>query len=101
MSTASQEESRRRSDHSGPDAEIRRELAELRAEMEALREEVTSNYGKSDLLTREEAANWLRISTRTLDDMAEAGEIKPVRVRGRVLYHVDTLEAYIRREKSN
>lgn len=49
------------------------------------------------LLNREEAADRLRISTRTLDDMAAAGEIQPVRIRGRVLYHPDTLDAFIRR----
>jgi excisionase family DNA binding protein len=74
----------------------------LREEVESLREEVTalrrreSPDGPDTLLTREEAADRLRISTRTLDDLADAGEIQPVRIRGRVLYHPDTLQAYIR-----
>jgi hypothetical protein len=39
----------------------------------------------------------LGISVRTLDDMEEADEIQAVRIRGRVLYAPETLEAYIRR----
>ncbi|WP_423825034.1 hypothetical protein [Salinibacter ruber] len=30
--------------------------------------------------------------------MEEAGEIQAVRIRGRVLYHQETLEAYVRRQ---
>jgi hypothetical protein len=40
----------------------------------------------------------LGISERTLDDMADRGEIQPVRIRGRVLYAPDTLDAFIRRK---
>lgn len=75
----------------------------LREDVHALREEVQSlrrreaPEGPNALLTRKEAAERLSISTRTLDDMAEAGEIQPVRIRGRVLYAPETLQAYIRR----
>lgn len=84
--------------------ELRKLVDEIRDEMKELREEVTALRRKEApegvdlLLTREEAAERLRISTRTLDDMADAGEIQPVRVRGRVLYHPDTLGAYIRQQ---
>lgn len=67
----------------------------LREEVQALRHREAPD-GPKALLTREQAAERLSISTRTLDDMAEAGEIEPVRIRGRVLYHPDTLTAYIR-----
>jgi excisionase family DNA binding protein len=75
----------------------------LREEVQALRDEVTALRrkealeGPAALLPREEAAETLGISVRTLDDMEEAGEIQAVRIRGRVLYAPETLEAYIRR----
>jgi len=74
---------------------LRDEIQELRDEVTALRRK-ESPEGPEALLTREEAAERLRISTRTLDNMAEAGEIHPVRIRGRVLYHPETLGTYIR-----
>lgn len=81
-----------------------RELVQgLREEVQALRDEVTalrrkeSPEGPDSLLTREEAAERLCISVRTLDDMEERGEIQAVRIRGRVLYAPETLQAYIRR----
>ena len=83
--------------------EIRTLITGLREEVQELREEVTalrrreSPEGPDALLSREEAADRLHISTRTLDDMAATGEIQPVRIRGRVLYHPKALEAYVRR----
>lgn len=73
------------------------EVHALREEVQALRRK-ESPEGPDALLTREEAAERLGISERTLDDMADAGEIQPVRIRGRVLYAPGTLEAYIRRK---
>jgi len=75
---------------------LREEVHELREEITALRRNEAPD-GPDTLLTRKEAAERLRISTRTLDDMAAAGEIQPVRIRGRVLYAPETLEAYVRR----
>ena len=49
----------------------------------------------SPLLTREQAGRWLKISTRTLDDMLAEGEIKATRVRRRVFVHVEDLRRYI------
>jgi excisionase family DNA binding protein len=82
--------------------EIREVLAELREEVSALRDEVQSLRrnkapdGPDPLLPREEAAETLGVSVRTLDNMEEAGEIQAVRIRGRVLYAPETLDAYIR-----
>lgn len=75
--------------------DLRQEVHELRDEIAALRRKEAPE-GLDSLLTREEAAERLSISKRTLDDMADAGEIQPVRIRGRVLYHPETLEAYVR-----
>jgi excisionase family DNA binding protein len=83
--------------------ELRALIDGLREEVSALREEVQSLRrreeldGMDALLNRKEAAERLSISTRTLDDMEEAGEIQAVRIRGRVLYHPETLESYVRR----
>lgn len=74
---------------------LRDEVASIREEVRALREEFTPS-GPNGLLTREEAAERLRISTSTLDDMADMGEIQPTRIRGRVLYHPETLDAFMR-----
>jgi len=94
-------------DSDNPEASLQEELHELvqglREEVQALRDEVTalrrkeSPEGPDSLLTREEAAERLCISVRTLDDMEERGEIQAVRIRGRVLYAPETLQAYIRR----
>ena len=93
-------------DSNGDPSNLRTELRELvdglRDEVQSLREEITAlrrkeaPEGPDALLTREEAAERLGISERTLDDMADTGEIQPVRIRGRVLYAPETLEAYIR-----
>lgn len=76
---------------------LREEVHALREEVQALRRK-ESPEGPDALLTREEAAERLGISERTLDDMADRGEIQPVRIRGRVLYAPETLEAFIRRK---
>ena len=73
---------------------LREDVQALRNEVQALRGEAPD--GPDALLTREEAAERLRISTRTLDDMAEAGEIQPARIRGRVLYSPNTLDSFVR-----
>jgi len=73
------------------------ELRDLQDEVTALRRKEAPE-GPDALLTREEAAERLGISERTLDDMADRGEIQPVRIRGRVLYAPDTLDAFIRRK---
>lgn len=76
--------------------DLREDVRALREEVQALRRREAPD-GPDALLTREEAAERLGISERTLDDMADAGELQPVRIRGRVLYAPDTLDAYIRR----
>lgn len=96
-----------REDSDNPEDSLQDELRDLvegfRDEVQALRDEVTALHRKETpdgldaLLTREEAAETLGVSTRTLDDMEEAGEIQAVRIRGRVLYAPETLQAYIRR----
>jgi excisionase family DNA binding protein len=75
---------------------LRKEVHGLREEVQALRRKESPD-GPDALLTRGEAAERLGISERTLDDMADRGEIQPVRIRRRVLYAPETLKAYIRR----
>lgn len=74
-------------------------LYDLRSGLDDLRQAVKeiSAIPSDRLLTREETADRLRISVRTLDDMADAGEIQPVRIRGRVLYHPEAVDAFIQR----
>lgn len=79
--------------------EVGEAFERLFQKLEALEEQI-SESPRSDsadvLLTRDEAASHLRISTRTLDTMEAAGEISSVRIRGRVLYHRDALNEFIR-----
>ena len=75
--------------------EVLSELRDLREEVAELR---SGGSRQDQLLTREEAADRLRISTSTLDDMRDMGEIQATKVRGRVLYHPDTIDAFIRRQ---
>jgi excisionase family DNA binding protein len=75
---------------------LSKEVCALRREVKALRRRDTPE-GLDALLTRAEAAERLGISERTLDDLADSGEIKPIRIRGRVLYAPETLEAFVRR----
>ena len=75
---------------------LQEEIQDLRGEVAALRRREAPD-GLESLLPREEAAEALGISVRTLDDMEEVGEIQAVRIRGRVLYAPETLQAYIRR----
>lgn len=50
------------------------------------------------LLTRDEAADLLRISKRKLDDLEEMGELQAVRIGRRVLYHPDALRSFVREQ---
>jgi excisionase family DNA binding protein len=50
------------------------------------------------LLTRHEAADRLRVSTRTLDDLEASGRLQAIRIGRRVLYHPATLDAFIRQQ---
>lgn len=71
-------------------------LSNLRGEIETLREELKPKSDSDALLTREEAANRLAISTRTLDDLEASGRLQAVRIGRRVLYHPETLDSFIR-----
>jgi excisionase family DNA binding protein len=76
-------------------AVLRREVKELREQVDALADD-SPEEPDDQLLTRKEAASRLRISTRLLDDLADQGEINSVPVRGRVLYQPDEIDRYIR-----
>lgn len=94
-----QEDAEKESDKStSAVSDLRSLMSEIREEVQALREELLDQPSKTQLLTRQEAADHLRISVRTLDDMEEAGEINAKRIRGRVLYHRETLNAFIQNQ---
>jgi excisionase family DNA binding protein len=90
-----------------PEAPIREEIRALidglREEVKALREDVKALRrskapdGPDALLTRNEAAERLGVSQRTLDDLEASGDIQAIRIRGRVLYAPATLSAFIDR----
>lgn len=79
-------------------------LLDLRQEIEELREDLGDDDKDPNedhdpgLLDRDEAADWLGVSTRTLDDLEEAGRISSIRIGRRVLYHPETLQAFVRAE---
>lgn len=49
----------------------------------------------SEFITRKEAAEQLRCSTRTIDRMIEDGEFRSKKVRGKRLIYRVSFEAYI------
>ncbi|MCC7191137.1 MAG: helix-turn-helix domain-containing protein [Phycisphaeraceae bacterium] len=44
--------------------------------------------------TKKEVASWLRICIRSVERLIAAGELVPVRVRGKVFITVESFEAY-------
>lgn len=46
-----------------------------------------------NLMTRQEAANYLRISLPTLNEYTKEGKIEGQRIGGRLLYKLDSLQA--------
>ena len=86
------------------DNDLRQVIHSLHEELKNLRAEITqltSNASSGALLTREEAADQLRVSVRTLDDLEASGRLRAVRIGRRVLYHPDTLDAFIRQQSRN
>lgn len=82
-----------------PEEPLRGQLQALRSEVQTVREKVeqlSKGVGSDQLLTRQEAAERLRVSTRTLDDLEASGRITAIRIGRRVLYHPDTLESFVR-----
>lgn len=76
-------------------------LHDLREDVQVVLEKVTKLSASDDsdvLLTRQEAADRLRVSTRTLDDLEASGRLQAVRIGRRVLYHPETLDAFIRQQ---
>lgn len=51
------------------------------------------------LMSRESAAEYLGISTRTLDRLRAGGELAYVKLGGKIAYLEDDLVAYIRRQR--
>lgn len=90
--------------HTGEEDDLQSMIRKLHSAVNELCEEVAdleTEGGKPDrLLTRQETADKLRISTSTLDDLRAMDEIKATKIRGRVLYHPDTVEAYVRKHTS-
>jgi len=74
------------------------QIRALRDDVQSLEDRLEEKKSSSPdpLLTREEAANRLRVSTRKLDDLEASGRLQAVRIGRRVLYHPKTLETFIR-----
>lgn len=51
-------------------------------------------------VSREETARLLCISVTTLDRLAKAGDITRVKLKGRVLYRRETIEAWLKERES-
>jgi len=72
-------------------ADLHRLLVQIKERLDDLKP------GPPSLLTREEAADVLGISVRKLDELAEAGRLKPTKIDRAVRYHPKTLERFVRR----
>lgn len=75
--------------HDGDLAEVIRHVVRQELRREARREAVP------ELLPREEAADVLSVSTRTLDTLRADGQITAIKLRGRALYDAAVLAAYV------
>lgn len=63
--------------------------------------EFNSGKGKTGrLLTRKEAAGYLRISVRTLDSLKSSGDLVFVRIGGKIVFDRRDLDEYIEQCKS-
>ena len=51
------------------------------------------------LMSRESAAEWLGVSTRTLDRLRANGALAYVKLGGRIAYLEEDLLAYVRRQR--
>ena len=49
-----------------------------------------------DLLSRKEAGEYLRCSTRTVDRLRQKGKLKWFKLKGRVVLRKESLETYIK-----
>lgn len=68
---------------------------------EAVREEFDAARKQPEdggLLTKEEVADWLQVSPRTVDTLAAGGELRKIKVRGCVRFSPGAVRAYIRRQ---
>jgi excisionase family DNA binding protein len=84
----------------GPAPRQTKSLGRVLDRLDALNEKIDALRAERDpdrLLTRQEAAERLRISVRTLDTLRAAGELRAVKVKRRVRFHPDALDAYVRR----
>lgn len=72
----------------------------LLGKLKSVEEKIEKLDGEEDtshqLLTREEAADRIRVSVRKLDDLEASGRLQAIRIGRRVLYHPKTIEAFIR-----
>ena len=55
---------------------------------------------ESPVLDFRQAAKYLRISVRKLDELQAAGEVRPIRIGRKRLFHRDQLDALLRRAAS-
>lgn len=67
---------------------------------EAVREEARfpkRESAEGPLLTKEEVAEWLQVSPRTVDTLAASGELQRLKIRGCVRFAPNAVDAYVRR----
>lgn len=83
-------------------SELEENLPELpQLVREAVREELQSARKQPDggpLLSKQEVADWLGVSPRTVDTLAADGELKKIYVGGSVRFSPGAVKAYIRRQ---
>lgn len=70
---------------------------QLRGEIRAIADDLAPPAVKPASLDHEQAATWLNISTRKLDDLVAMGQIQPLRIGRKRLYPKTQLEAFLRR----
>jgi excisionase family DNA binding protein len=56
--------------------------------------------GQSNMLTRDEASTYLRISVRKLDSLVSVGDLPAIRIGSRVLFAREDLDAFIQQQRT-
>ena len=72
---------------------------ELIEEMKAVIKNESNKEDSEQIFTRDEAADYLKVSKQTIDNMRKRGDIEPIMVLSNVRYKKSELDRYLNENK--